>query len=104
MARVTSRVLSRVIPKAFLAGTDGNAVHNEILLALPRKECAAVFSWLELVVMRSHDVLNEMGEPIKYCCFVNTGLASILNVTSDGKSVEVGVTGTEGIFRLSPAV
>ena len=91
-------------------GHDGHSMHNEILVGLPKKECEAVFSNLEFVEMRLHDVLNEMGEPIKYCYFVNSGLASILNVMSDGKSVEVGLTGKEGFvglpliagFRTSP--
>jgi CRP-like cAMP-binding protein len=50
--------------------------------------------------MRTHDLLNEMGEPIEYCYFVNSGLASILSVTADGKSVEVGLTGKEGLVGL----
>jgi CRP-like cAMP-binding protein len=79
---------------------DGHSMHNEILVGLSKKECEAVFSNLEFVEMRLHDVLNEMGESIKYCYFVNSGLASILNVMSDGKSVEVGLTGKEGFVGL----
>ena len=81
-------------------GHDGHSLHNEILVGLPKRECEAVFSNLEFVEMRLRDVLNEMGEPIKYCYFVNSGLASILNVMSDGKSVEVGLTGKEGFVGL----
>ncbi len=100
MARATSRLATKIAAKPALAGVDGNSIHNEILLGLPRKECDAVFSSLEFVEMRTHDLLNEMGEPIEFCYFVNTGLASILNVTSDGKSVEVGLTGKEGLVGL----
>src|SRR5207302_2852747 len=104
MAKASTRVSSRIIPKVSPNGADGNSVHNEILLGLPRKECEAIFSSLELVEMRTHDVLNEMGEPIEYCYFINSGLASILNVTADGKSVEVGLTGREGIVGLPVVV
>ena len=83
---------------------DGHSMHNEILAGLSKKECEAVFSNLEFVEMRIHDVLNEMGEPIKYCYFVNSGLTSILNVMSDGKSVEVGLTGKEGFVGLPVVV
>jgi len=83
---------------------DGHSMHNEILLGLPPNECDAVFANLEFLEMRTHDVLNEMGEPIKYCYFVNSGLASVLNVMSDGKSVEVGLTGKEGFVGLPLAV
>jgi CRP-like cAMP-binding protein len=85
-------------------GMDGHSMHNEILLGLPPNECDAVFSNLEFLEMRTHDVLNEMGEPIKQCYFVNSGLASVLNVMSDGKSVEVGLTGKEGFVGLPLAV
>ena len=85
-------------------GHDGHSMHNEILVGLPKKECEAVFANLEFVEMRLHDVLNEMGEPIKYCYFVNSGLASILNVMSDGKSVEVGLTGKDGFVGLPVVV
>jgi hypothetical protein len=39
--------------------------------------------------------LQEAGNPIQYCYFPNTAMASILNVMDDGKSVEVGLAGWE---------
>src|SRR2546423_15221185 len=79
-------------------------MHNEILVGVSKKECEALLSNLEFVEMRLHDVLNEMGESIKYCYFVNSGLASILNVMSDGKSVEVELTGKEAFVGLPVVV
>ncbi len=55
---------------------------------------------LEFVEMRSHDLLNEMGEPIEYCYFMNSGMTSILTIMGDGKGVEVGLTGKEGFIGL----
>ena len=92
------------IPFKFSSDGDGHSMHNEILAGLSKRECEAVFANLEFVEMRLRDVLNEMGEPIKYCYFVNSGLASILNVMSDGKSVEVGLTGKEGFVGLPVVV
>jgi CRP-like cAMP-binding protein len=100
MARTTSRLRIKINPDSSLASSNGNSIHNEILLGLPRKEYDAVFANLQFVEMRTHDLLNEMGEPIEYCYFVNSGLASVLNVTGDGKSVEVGLTGKEGMVGL----
>ena len=79
---------------------DGNAVHNLILLGLPRKERDAVFSKLTLVKLNSRDILREVGEEIKFGYFPNTAMASVLNIMSDGKSVEVGLTGKEGFVGL----
>jgi len=81
-------------------GIDGNALHNKLLLNLPAKERASVYPELVFLPVRTHDVLNEAGEPIKYAYFVNSGLASVLNVTQEGKSVEVGLTGKEGFVGL----
>lgn len=80
---------------------DGHAVNNSILLSLPREERDALFAKLEFVQLPTTTVLNEIGQPIQSAYFVNSGLASILNVLSSGKSVEVGLTGKEGFVGLS---
>ncbi|MHB8527829.1 MAG: Crp/Fnr family transcriptional regulator [Candidatus Acidiferrales bacterium] len=82
------------------SGRNGHAVKNTILLGLPPKEGAAIFSKLTFVSLRSAIVLNEAGERIKFAFFVNDGLASILRVMGDGKSVEVGLCGKEGFIGL----
>ena len=79
---------------------DGNALHNVILADLTRNGCESLLSKLEFVELPTHTVLNEMAEPIKFAYFINSGLASILNVMSDGKSVEVGLAGKEGFIGL----
>jgi CRP-like cAMP-binding protein len=48
--------------------------------------------------------LNEISARIVHGYFMNSGLASILKVMADGKSVEVGLTGTEGFVGLPLAV
>jgi CRP-like cAMP-binding protein len=82
---------------------DGNKkmpIENEILLALPEKERAAVFAKLEAVNLPTHAILNEAEQPIKFGYFIDTGMASVLNVLSDGKMAEVGLTGKEGFVGL----
>jgi len=81
-------------------GANGREVHNKILLALPEQERTALFSKLEFVSLPTSTVLNEVGEPIKFAFFLNEGLASILSITSDGKSVEVGLSGREGFVGI----
>jgi CRP-like cAMP-binding protein len=86
--------------KSSATGIDPHSIRNEILLSLPPKECAALLAELEFVEMRSYDLLNEMGEPIEYCYFMNSGMTSILTIMGDGKGVEVGLTGKEGFIGL----
>ena len=89
---------------------DGKEIQNLILLALPRQECAQLFSSLELVRLKLHQVLHEAGEVIRSAYFLNNGLGSVLTVQPDGKSVEVGLIGKEGFigtpvafgFKTSP--
>lgn len=81
-------------------GVDPRSVRNEILLSLPPKESAALLSELEFVPMRAYDLLNEMGESIEFCYFMNSGMTSILTIMGDGKGVEVGLTGKEGFIGL----
>src|SRR5271169_6627682 len=76
---------------------DGNHVHNEVLLALPRAESEAILPKLEFVRLKLHQVLHEAGETLKSLYFCNSGMFSVLNVMPDGKSVEVGLIGKEGV-------
>jgi CRP-like cAMP-binding protein len=79
---------------------DGQPVQNEILLSLPAKERDQVFPLLTFVDLRTHDVLHEPGDVIKFGYFLNHGMTSILTVLAEGKSVEVGLTGKEGFVGL----
>jgi len=87
---------------AIPAGSDGNRnnIQNLILLGLPADELSAVFKKLEFVELPTHSVLHDAGEPVTHAFFINSGLASVLNVMSDGKSVEVGLAGKEGFIGL----
>ena len=75
-------------------------VQNTILLSLPANEFDTVFPRLVFFELPKHVLLNEIAEPIEWAYFVNSGLASFLNVMADGKSVEVGLTGKEGFVGV----
>jgi CRP-like cAMP-binding protein len=79
---------------------DGKEIGNLILLALPRQERAQLFSSLEFVRLKLHQVIHEAGEVIKSAYFMNSGMGSMLTVLPDGKSVEVGLIGKEGFVGL----
>jgi CRP-like cAMP-binding protein len=100
MDRVSASLSRKAIASPGANGVDGRQVHNKILLALPVQERAAIFSKLEFVALPTSKVLNEVGEPIKFAYFLNEGLASILSITTDGKSVEVGLSGREGFVGI----
>jgi len=73
---------------------------NKILLSLPPNEYALLFPKLTLINSKLHDVLLEQGQPINFAYFPNTALSSVLNLMADGKCVEVGLVGFEGIVGM----
>jgi hypothetical protein len=70
---------------------NGQQVQNKILLALPKRERVALFSKLKFVSLPIRTMLNQVGEPIEFGYFMNDGLASVLSIMGNGKSVEVGL-------------
>ena len=84
------------------AAGDGESrnLENDILLGLPRKERALILSKSEFLALSARTVLTERSEPIEFCYFLNGGVVSIIHVMTDGKSVEVGLTGKEGFVGL----
>jgi CRP-like cAMP-binding protein len=85
-----------------LPRSDGRAkqIYNEVLRELPRNEFESVFPKLELVRLQPRQVLHDAGDTLKSAYFCNSGLISILSVLSDGKTVEVGLVGREGLVGL----
>jgi CRP-like cAMP-binding protein len=82
------------------ADGNRNSILNLILLGLPANELSAVGRKIEFVELPTHTVLHEAGEPLTHAYFINSGLASVLSVMTDGKSVEVGLAGKEGFVGL----
>lgn len=87
---------------AATAPEDGHRreIKNAILLALPRRERALVLSKAQVAELPARMVLTEPAQPIEFGYFLENGVVSIINVLSDGKSVEVGLTGSEGFVGL----
>ena len=81
-----------------------HAVENRLLLALTVSQRDGLFDKLEFVNLPLRTVLNEIGEPIEFAYFINSGLASVLSVMQDGSSVEVGLIGAEGFVGISLVV
>jgi CRP-like cAMP-binding protein len=79
---------------------DGRTIENLILRRLPQKECTQFFSSLEFVRLKLHQIIQEPGETIKSCYFLNNGLGSVLTTEPNGKTVEVGLIGKEGFVGL----
>ena len=82
----------------------GRPVSNKILLSVPEDEYRQLRPHLEFVELEPRRVLHEPGEKVRFAYFLNTGLASLLAATREGKAVEAGVVGFEGMVGTALAV
>ena len=84
----------------FLGDQD---VHNLVLRRIPEIEFQTLRPHLQFVSLKNGAILEVQGEKIESAYFMNQGIASMIVETSDGKSVEVGVAGREGMVGLEIA-
>ncbi len=82
----------------------GRAVGNGILLTISDDEFQTLRPHLEFVCLNIQQILQEPGEKIEHAYFLNSGLVSLLVVTSDARSVEVAIVGREGFVGSPLAV
>jgi CRP-like cAMP-binding protein len=66
-------------------------IKNRILVALTKPEYRRLLPDLKFVELPSGKVLYEAGERIDYVYYMNNGMTSLIAVTENGSSVEVGV-------------
>ncbi len=96
--RPKSRVLK---PMPLLAGmrtdTNGKAIINGLLISLPEDEFLLLRPHLEPVELPQQQILYEPAEKIDFAYFPNAGMTSLVIAVRDGRSVEVGIVGKEGM-------
>jgi hypothetical protein len=71
-------------------------IDNQLLAALPRDEYDRLFPKLELVRLPRNRILYEAGDAIHYAYFPSSGMVSLLAITEDGSTIEIGTVGREG--------
>ena len=95
-------------PSPLLPGarTDmaGKAIRNVILLSLPDEEYNLLRPHLEPAELPQYQILHEPAEKIDFAYFLNDGMTSLVALSSDGRSVEVGIVGREGMVGMSLTV
>jgi CRP-like cAMP-binding protein len=76
-------------------------VQNRILAALPRAEYDRLLPDLAPVRLARGKVLWEVGDLVRHAFFLMGGMVSLLSVTEDGDTIEVGMIGSEGLTGVS---
>jgi CRP-like cAMP-binding protein len=85
------------------ANAAGKPTRNKILLAMTDAEFHVIRPHLEYVALPSHLRLHEAHQTFRFVYFPNEGLISLVVVMANGKTVEAGIVGSEGVAGL-PAV
>ena len=95
-------------PVPLLPGTrtdsTGSAVKNVLLLSIPDDEFDLLRPHIEYVDLPHHYILHEQGEKLNFAYFPNEGMVSLVVSSVDGRSVEVGIMGKEGMVGTPLAV
>jgi CRP-like cAMP-binding protein len=72
-------------------------VRNRLLRRLPAKAFELIADQLEPVELPVTKSLVKPGKPIEAVCFIESGLASMVAESADGKAVEIRHIGFEGV-------
>jgi CRP-like cAMP-binding protein len=73
-------------------------------LSLPDQEYNLLRPYLEPADLPQYEILHESGEKIDFTYFLNQGMTSLVALSGDGRSVEVGIVGKEGMIGMSLTV
>jgi CRP-like cAMP-binding protein len=82
-------------------GNTNSQTQNQILAALPASDYQRLQPHLEHLDLAHGLVIYERGGPIKYVYFPFYAMVSLVTEMNDGKVVEVGVVGNEGMTGLA---
>src|SRR5437870_13068195 len=82
------------------SSTTAFPIENRLLAALPRDEYERLLPKLELTRFPRNTILYEAGDATRYAYFINSGVASLLAITEDGRTIEIGSVGKEGFIGV----
>jgi CRP-like cAMP-binding protein len=99
-----SRKTFRVVRAGERTNVEGKPVSNKVLLATPNNEYQLMRLDLTYVDLPDRLSLHEPTQNIESIYFPNRGMVSQVDVTKDGRTVEVGVVGNEGYVGAGLAV
>jgi CRP-like cAMP-binding protein len=80
-----------------MSASSRSTIKNRLLAALPENRYQSLLPHIEPFPFESGKILYEIGEPIKYCYFPSDAVVSLVTQMMDGKIVEVGLVGNEGV-------
>jgi len=80
--------------------TSHQIIGNQLLSNLPGKDYARLLPFLKPVRLSKGKIICHTGDAIRHCYFPVSGMISLLSQTGEGKTVEVGMVGSEGMIGI----
>jgi len=80
-----------------MSASSKSTIKNRLLAALPENQYQRLLAHIEPFDFDHGKILYEIGEPIKYFYFPFDAVVSLVTQMEDGKIVEVGLVGNEGV-------
>lgn len=77
-------------------------INNRLLLALPEATLNRLLRLSEPVSLVRGQRIDRADQPIRHVHFINRGLVCISKTMEDGRTIEIGAIGTEGVANLLP--
>ena len=75
-------------------------IENRLLAALPPDQYERLLPNLKQVRLPRNRILYEAGDEVRQAYFLNDGLAWLLAITEDGRTVDICTIGNEGMIGL----
>jgi CRP-like cAMP-binding protein len=83
------------------ASDSRHPISNRLLAVLPPAEFGFIQPHMSEVSYEPGTMLARAGDNLRTCFFPNSGMVSLLCVTEQGRSVEAGFAGFEGMVGIS---
>lgn len=84
----------------FDSSNSARFVQNRLLSVLPAAEMNLLKPHLEKKYLSPGEIVYQAGDSINHVYFPQNGMISLLAVTEQGQTVEVGYTGCEGLVGI----
>lgn len=83
---------------------ERRGINNRLLLALPASTADRILRASEPVSLVRGQRIDIAGQAIKHIHFINRGQVCVAKTAKDGRTVEIGAIGIEGVANLLPLV
>lgn len=83
--------------------TSSGSLENRLLSLLPREESERLLPYLKRLHLPKGKVIYDAGDTVRHCYLPASGVNSLLSITEEGETIEVGMVGNEGLIGI-PAI